>query len=233
VLGIIVGVLLGANGVNAALPLPDSPAVVDPGPLIPNEPLPTDAPQPLPTDAPQPLPTDAPVGPGESPAPIRTLPPLESPAPAETAAPVEPGPVAPGESVAVGAGFVLYPPAGWTSVGSDAGIVLQKGGVLVIAAGLPWDQSPADLAVAYRDAWFAGGQFTGGDPESGQLGSGIPAAGLNYTGLWNGAQVDGAIIGAALERSGLILNIVGPSGTLTGVSDDLDTLLGTIQHTGG
>jgi hypothetical protein len=135
--------------------------------------------------------------------------------------------------VAVGGGFVVFPASDWTSVGGEDAAVFQKGGVLVIVAGFPWDQSPGDLATVYRDAWFAGGELTGDDPQAGSLGSGIPAAGLNYTGVWNGGQVDGAIIAGAVDGSGLIFNIVGPAGALNAMSDDLDTFLATIQHAGG
>ncbi len=193
-LGVIVGVVLGANIVNAALPLPQDPSIVDAGPGIPSDPQPVDEPQP---------------------------------------SPVEPGPVTAGDAVEVGGGFVIFPPDGWTSVGSEDGTVLQKNGVLMIVAGFPWEQSATDLASAYRDAWFEGGQFTGDDPEAGTLGNGVPAAGLNYTGIWNGTQVDGAIISAAVAGSGLIINIVGPTGGLNAVSSDLDIILGTVQHTGG
>jgi hypothetical protein len=221
----MIGVLFGANLVNAALPLPEDPGVVDPGPGLPI--------QPQPTDQPQPIATEEPGQPGESQTPIRTLSPLESQAPFETAPPVDPGPVQPGQGVDVGGGFVVYPPGGWTAVGSEGGSVFQKGNVIVIVAGIPWDQSAADLATAYRDAWFSGGQFTGDDPQAGSLGNGIPAAGLNYTGVWNGTQVDGAIVTGATGASGLIINIVGPTGGLGAVSSDIDTLLSTVQYTGG
>lgn len=199
VLGVIVGVVFGANMVNAALPLPQDPSIVDAGPGIPGDPPPggTD-----PGDAPQPD-------------------------------PVQPGPVQPGSGLEVGGGFVIFPPGGWTSVGDVDSTVLQKGSVLLIAAGFPWEQSAVDLASAYRDAWFEAGQFTGDDPEAGSLGSGIPAAGLNYTGLWNGTQVDGAIVTAVAGDSGLIINVVGPAGGLNAVSSDIDTILATVEHTGG
>ena len=147
--------------------------------------------------------------------------------------PVQPGPVQPGDGRDVGGGFVIFPPGGWTSVGSEDGTVLQKGSVLLIVAGFPWEQSATELASVYRDIWFEGGQLTGDDPEAGSVGNGIPAAGLNYTGTWNGTQVDGAIISAAVPSSGLIINIVGPTGGLNAVSSDLDTILGTIEHGGG
>jgi hypothetical protein len=193
VLGVIVGVLLGSNIVNAALPLPQDPSIADMGPGIPAG---------QPADEPQP-------------------------------SPVQPGPVAPGAGIEVGGGYLIFPPTGWTSVGSGEATVLQKGSVLLIVAGFPWDGSAIDLASAYRDAWFEDGQFTGDDPEAGSLGSGIPAAGLNYTGTWNGTQVDGAIISAATDGSGLILNVVGPTGGLNAVSSDIDTIIGTVGRTGG
>jgi hypothetical protein len=194
VLGVIVGVVLGANIVNAALPLPEDPGIVDPGPGHPGEPRPADEPPP---------------------------------------SPVDPGPVHSGVAVDVGAGFTIEPPAGWTSVGAEDGVVLQKGGVLLVVAGFTWDGSATELAVAYRDSWFEDGEFSGDDPVAGSVGSGIPAAGFNYTGLWNGTQVDGAIVAGASNRSGLIVNLIGPTGGLNGVSSDLDTILGSVRHAGG
>jgi hypothetical protein len=220
VLGVILGVVLGANLVNAATPLPTDPGAVDPGPGIPNDPGPTEQPQPVPTP-----------GPGETNTPIRTLPPL---GPVETAAPLDPGPVQPGEGVDVGAGYVLFPPEGWTVVGGEEGLtVFQKNGVLLIVGGFAWNDSAPALATTYRDAWFTGGQFTGDDPQTGSIGNGIPAAALNYTGVVNGTQVDGLIVAGSVNGSGLIVNVFGASGSLAGVSTDLDTIFATVQQTGG
>jgi hypothetical protein len=194
VLGVIVGVVFGANLANAALPLPPDPGLIDPGPGIPADPQPVDKPDP---------------------------------------SPVAPGPVLPGVGVTVGAGFTIELPAGWTSVGAEEGVVLQKGGVLLVAAGFGWDGSATELAAAYRDAWFEDGEFSGDDPEAGSIGSGIAAAGLNYTGLWNGTQVDGAITAGVIDGSGLIVNVVAPTGGLNTVSSDLDDILGTVRHAGG
>jgi hypothetical protein len=142
--------------------------------------------------------------------------------------------VAPGAGIDVGAGFVMHPPDGWTVVGSEDGLtVFQKSGVLIVIGGVPWTGTASELAVAYRDAWFAGGQFTGDDPQTGEIGNGIPAAALNYTGVANGTQVDGAIITGATNGSGLLFNVFGASGALNGVSSDVDQILNTLQYTGG
>ncbi|HYO43507.1 MAG TPA: hypothetical protein VES19_09955, partial [Candidatus Limnocylindrales bacterium] len=220
VIAIIIGVVFGANIVNAALPLPEEPTAVDPGPALPQEPGPTE------TQAPQP--TQAPGGPAETSIPVETLPPLE------TAPPVDPGPVDPGTGVDVGAGFVIYPPDGWSAVGGENGLtVFQKSGTLMIVGGLPWAGTPSELATQYRDAWFAGGQFNGDEPKPGSIGNGIPAAGLNYSGVIEGTQVDGAIITGVTNGAGILFNVFGASGSLSGVSDDLDLILQTVQYTGG
>jgi hypothetical protein len=221
VLAIIIGAVFGANFVNAAMPLPEEPTVVDPGPALPQEPG-------VPPETQAPQPTQDPGGPTETSIPIETLPPLE------TAPPVDPGPVSPGDGVDVGAGFVIFPPDGWSAVGSENGLtVFQKSGVLLVVGGLAWAGTPSDLATQYRDAWFAGGQFNGNDPKAGQLGNGIPAAGLEYSGVIDGTQVDGAIVTGATGGAGILFNFFGASGSLGGVSDDLDLILKTVQHTGG
>lgn len=151
-----------------------------------------------------------------------------------TAPPVEPGPVQPGTGIDVGYGVVAYPPNGWTVVGSESGqVVLQKAGAIVIIVGLPWQQSPADLATAYRDAFFASGQFTANEPESGEIGSGIPAVALTFTGILEGAQVDGAIFAGASGGTGVVVNVFAAKGGLEGLGNDIDAILGTIQVTGG
>jgi hypothetical protein len=177
-----------------------------------------------------PLPTDpgtvnpgpeVPVGPGPDPG-------------RPTAAPVEPGPVAPGAGIDVGYGVVVYPPDGWSVVGSESGqVVLQKAGAIVIVLGVPWQQSPADLATAYRDAFFASGQFTANEPESGEIGSGIPAVALAYTGILEGTQVDGAIFAGASGGTGVAVNVFAAQGGLQGLGSDIDAILGTIQVAGG
>jgi len=221
VIAVIIGVVFGANFVNAALPLPEEPTAVDPGPAFPQE-----TGNPSETQAPQP--TQGSGGPTETSIPIRTAPPIE------TAPPVDPGPVNPGSGVDVGAGFVIYPPDGWSAVGGENGLtVFQKSGTLLIVGGLPWGGTPSELAAQYRDAWFAGGQFSGDDPKAGTIGNGIPAAGLSYTGVIEGSQVDGAIVTGVTNGAGILFNVFGASGSLNTVSDDLDAILNTVQYTGG
>jgi len=223
VLAVILVVVFGANIVDAALPLPDAPSEVDPGPALPQDPG-----QPEPTQR-----AEATEGPGQ-PVPGASAIPIQTLAPLGTAAPVDPGPVSPGAGVDVGAGFVLYPADGWSAVGGTSGLtVFQKGNVAFIVGGIPWDGTASDLAVQYRDAWFAAGQLTGDDPQSGSIGNGIPAAGINYTGTLNGTQVDGAIVAGSRNGSGLVVNYFGASGSLNAVGNDLDQMLKTIQHTGG
>jgi hypothetical protein len=142
--------------------------------------------------------------------------------------------VSPGSGVDVGAGFVISPPDGWSVVGGENGLtVFQKSGVLLIVGGLPWAGSASELATQYRDAWFGSGQFTGDDPKAGEIGNGIPAAGLNYSGVIDGTQVDGAIVTGATSGAGILFNFFGAQGSLNGVGDDLDLILKTVQHTGG
>jgi hypothetical protein len=186
---VILGVVVGANLVNAAIPYPEAPGLVDPGP-------------------------DLPAGSG-----------------AETAPPVEPGLVAPGSELGVGAGYTISPPEGWTVVGGEDGwTVLQKSGVLLVAGGLPWEGTPAELAATYRDAWFANGQFTGDEPQEGIVGEGLPAAAITYTGIADGTQVDGVIVAASAYETGLLLNVYGASGALDGVGDDVDAILASVRH---
>ena len=144
--------------------------------------------------------------------------------------PAAPGPVAPGTPVEVGSGVVLYPPAGWTVVGSDVGqVALQRASAILIAVAGPFDGTPGDLATAYRDAFFAEGQLTAGDPETVQLGDAIPAVAFPFTGISGGAQVDGVIAAGVGSGTGVVLNFVAPRGQLQGISDDIDIILATVQ----
>jgi hypothetical protein len=198
---IMIGVVFGVNVVNAAVPLPQDPGFVDPGPAAPLDPNPP-AQDP---DRPQP-----------------------------TMTPVEPGPVAPGAALQVGAGVVIYPPDGWTALGTEDGVtVLQKGGVVMIVAGIEWGGTPLELAAGYRDAWFEGGQFAANDPESGSIGNGVPGAALSYSGILEGTQVEGIIVSGATGGAGVILNTFGAQGSINGVSNDLNSVFGTVQFTGG
>lgn len=152
----------------------------------------------------------------------------------ETAPPADPGPVAPGTDLDVGAGYSISPPEGWTLVESEDGwTVLQKSGVLVVAGGMPWVGSAADLATAYRDAWFENGQFTGDEPQEGTVGEGIPAAAITYTGVAEGAPLDGVIVAASAKERGLLLNVYGASGSLDAVSDDIDAILASVRDWAG
>ena len=73
----------------------------------------------------------------------------------------------------------------------------------------------------------------GDSPTTGEIGNGIPAAVISYTGVAQGTTVDGAIVAGAINGSGLIFNVFGASGSLAGVSDDIDQMLSTITYTGG
>jgi hypothetical protein len=151
-----------------------------------------------------------------------------------TAPPVDPRPIPPGTGLDVGSGAIVYPPDGWSVVGSTSGqVVLQKGAAVILLLGLEWRASPLDLLVAYRDEFFTAGQFTANEPQSLEIGSGIPAAAFQYTGVLEGTQVDGAIIAGAGGGSGILVNVVASAGGLQGVSDDLDHIVGSVQLTGG
>ena len=78
--------------------------------------------------------------------------------------------------------------------------VLQKGAALLVIGGVPTLDPPELLATWYRDAWFADGGYTGGEPVDREVGDGIPAAELDYTGVFQGTQVDGRIVAGVVGR---------------------------------
>jgi hypothetical protein len=207
VAAIMVGVVLGVNLVNAAVPLPTE--YVDPGanPAIPAVPT---------QDPGQPAPT---VDPGQPVVP--------------TAPPVEPGPVSGGTTVTVNDRYTLVMPDGWVLMqNSDGALLFQKGSVSFVVAGAAFEGTVTELATAYRDAFFEGESLVGEDPSVGATSTGIPVAGLNYTGTLGSAQVDGFILVALEGGSGLISNAFGPTGSLQAVSDDLSLILNSIQRVG-
>ena len=92
--------------------------------------------------------------------------------PAETLTPIDPGPIAEGEVIDVGAGYTIQPPAGWTVVSQQDDVaVFQKGATLLIIGGIPTLDPPEVLATWYRDAWFADGGYTGGEPVDARSGT--------------------------------------------------------------
>jgi hypothetical protein len=151
-----------------------------------------------------------------------------------TAAPVQPQPVAPGTGLDVGSGVTVYPADGWSVVGSQSGqIVLQKGTAVIVVVAAIWPKTANDLAVAYRDAFFKDIQVTANDPQSLQIGNGIPAAGFKYTCVLQGNQVDGAVFAGVAGGSGVVVNAIAPAGGLDAISGDIDHILGTVQIKGG
>ena len=62
-------------------------------------------------------------------------------------------------------------------------------------------------------------------PQTGEIGNGIPAAVISYSGVVEGSTMDGAIVAGAIDGDGFIFNVFGAAGSLEGVSDDLDTML--------
>jgi hypothetical protein len=172
------------------------------------------------------------------------------PLPAETTGAVEPGPgvpgstpqaddpaapdtgpVAPGTPVDVGSGVAVYPPEGWTVTGSEQGqVVLQKGGVVALVLAGAYDGTPAELEAEYSKAFFeANGQFSSGDPQSTEIGNGIPAVAVGYTGVSDGNQLDGVMAIGVASGTGVVVNAFAPSGALEPVVADLDSLVTTLQ----
>jgi hypothetical protein len=232
VAAIIVGVVLGVNIVNAAVPLPE--AYVDQGvnPAITVQP--TDDPnQTQPTDDPnQPQPTDDPNQPQPTADPGQAVDPTSQPLLA-TPAPVDPGPVTGGSTITVNEHFTFVMPDGWSLVDQqDGALVFQKGNVTFAVAGTGFDGTVTELATAYRDIFFQDGNLRGEDPAVGATTTGIPVAGLNYTGTLNNVQVDGFILAALDSSSGMVSNTFGPTGTLQSVSDDIDMILNSIRRVG-
>ena len=125
-----------------------------------------------------------------------------------SAAPVEQGPVVAGTAVKVGAGVVIFPPAGWSVVGSESGLTaFQKGGVVMIVGGIEWRSTPLDLATQYRDAWFKGGQFTGNDPQTGSdRQRGRPPRRSRTPACIESTTVDGIIVAGATGGAGVVIN---------------------------
>lgn len=153
--------------------------------------------------------------------------------PDQTLAPIDPGPIAQGDVIDVGAGFTIQPPAGWSVISQeDDVVVLQKGATILVVAGIPTADTPEDLATWYRDAWFADGSYTGGEPVSRAVGDGLPGAELDYTGIFQGTQIDGRIVTASSAGSGLLVNALAPTGEL-GTSDDLEAILASVRLGGG
>ncbi|MBE3074342.1 MAG: hypothetical protein IMZ75_05275, partial [Actinobacteria bacterium] len=103
----------------------------------------------------------------------------------------------------------------------------------IIVLSTQWTKAPLELLVAYRDAFFKDRQLTANEPQTLQIGNGIPAAGLQFTGVVEGTQVDGVIIAGATGGSGVVANVIVATGGLQGVSDDVGKLLGTVQIKGG
>jgi hypothetical protein len=156
--------------------------------------------------------------------------PVDPGAPQETLTPVDPGPIREGETIDLGYGYSARPSAGWSVVSQDEGAtVLQKGDAVLVIATIPSQDTPEDLAAWYRDAWFGGGSFTGGDPESRTIGADLPAAQLDYTGAFEGTTVDGRIVTASQDGAGLLLNVFAPTGSLSGAVPDLESLLESVR----
>ena len=149
--------------------------------------------------------------------------------PAETLTPIEPGPVAQGDTIDVGLGYTIRAPAGWTVVSQeDQTTVLQKGAAMLVIVAIPTEDAPEDLATWYRDAWFQGGGYTGGDVESRTIGNGIPAAEVDYTGAFDGSTIDGRIVTASDAGAGLLINALAPTGSLAEVAPDIDAILASV-----
>ena len=104
--------------------------------------------------------------------------------------------------------------------------MLQKGGVLLIVGGFACPGTPMELAEAYRDGWFAGGEFCADDAQTGEIGNGIPAAIITYSGVVRDRRWT-ARSSPAHRRQRPHLQRVRGGGSLEGVSADIDQMLST------
>jgi hypothetical protein len=155
--------------------------------------------------------------------------PVDPDAPAETLTPIEPGPVEQGDTIEAGLGYTIRAPAGWTVVSQeDETTVLQKGAAMLVIAAIATEDSPEDLATWYRDAWFQGGGYTGGDSRSRTVGNGIPAAEVDYTGAFDGSTIDGRIVTVSDAGAGLLINALAPTGSLAEIAPDIDAILTSV-----
>jgi hypothetical protein len=179
-------------------------------------------------DAAVPLPDDpAPV---EDPAIPEASFPVAPGAPEPTLTPVDPGPLRQDRPLDLGLGSTITVPAGWSLVSQEDEVtVLQKGAATLVVAAIPSEDSPEDLATWYRDAWFADGGYTGGDPESRTVGDGVPAAQIEYTGAFQGTAIDGRIVTASSDGVGLLVNAFAPTGGFAEVPPDLEAILGSVR----
>ena len=92
-----------------------------------------------------------------------------------------------------------------------------------------------ELLVKYRDLLFEGGKFQANDPDHrddrgrrhpGGHASATPAT--STAPRWTEPSS-----WAPRTATGLIINVLGPQGSLNDVTDDLNKVLGTVQFTGG
>jgi hypothetical protein len=179
-------------------------------------------------DASMPLPED--LAAVEDPAIPDASFPVDPGAPAATVTPVERGPVDQDQTLDVGLGYSIRVPAGWSVVSrEDEVTVLQKGAALLVVGGIASQDTPEELATWYRDAWFADGGYSGGNLESTVVGDGIPAAHLDYTGVFDGTTIDGRIVAASAAGAGLLVNAFAPTGLLAEVAPDLDSILASVR----
>ena len=176
-----------------------------------------------------PLPNE-PVANGNQPAvPEQPVGPVDSGDPNTGGTPAQPGPVGEGTTVSVGS-YSLKMPAGWTlEQNQDGWMIFVKGSAVIAIGNIGFDGGPADLLGAYKDQFFQNGNFTGDEPQTGTVGSGVEVSALNYTGTTSeGTGVDGFILAAAEGGHGLILNAFAPQGQLSGYSDDVQSILGSV-----
>ena len=153
----------------------------------------------------------------------------------ETAAPVDPGPVTPGAGVDVGAGLHDLPARRLDGRRRRRGLdgPPEERRPAVVGA-CPWTEHadrprhgvPRRLVrrrPAHRRRPPGGLRSATASPP--------PASTTRASST--ATQVDGAIVAGAVDGSGIIVNFFGASGSLSGVSADVDTILTTVQHTGG
>jgi hypothetical protein len=152
-----------------------------------------------------------------------TLAAVAAPAGGDAAAPVQ-----------LGRGVTVTPAAGWTSaadvweVGPNA-VSLKRAGAVVVFAAEEYDGTAEELLAFQLDDLKSQFDSYGALPvaESSIAGD-LPALSVLFSGTADSSRLEGELVAATYEGTGVVMLAVAPAGQLSRVQTDLDAMLSTV-----
>jgi len=138
------------------------------------------------------------------------------------------------EPIELGGDVTITPAAGWTSaadvweVGPNA-VSLKRAGAIAVFAAEAYDGSTEELlAMELDDLRAEFDSYSALPAGESSIAGGVPALTVLFSGTADSSRLEGELVAATEDGTGVVMLAVAPAGQLPRVQADLDTMLETM-----